>query len=178
MSDEKILVGKINGIYGVKGWVKVFSHTDPRQNILSYSPWLLKIKGEWQSFNVIKSQVLQGGKLVVAHLDGLNDREIARTFMGTDISIYASQLEDTDEFYWRDLIDCTVKNQDDVQLGKVIEIVETGVHDVLRVAPDDSESSTLIPFVFENFIINIDIESKQIIVNWDLESDDFKPNKA
>ncbi len=171
MSEEKILVGKINGIYGVKGWVKIFSHTDPRDNILSYSPWLLKIKGQWQSFNIIKGQVLQGGKSIVVHLEDFNDREMARTFMGTEISIYANQLESSDEFYWRDLIGCKVLNQDNVKLGQVTELVETGAHDVLRVVSDETGISTLIPLVFKNFITNIDIATKQIKVNWELDTD-------
>ncbi|MGZ4982010.1 MAG: ribosome maturation factor RimM, partial [Methylobacter sp.] len=43
--QQHISVGKISGVFGVKGWVKVFSFTDPRENILTYSPWLLK-KGD------------------------------------------------------------------------------------------------------------------------------------
>ncbi len=170
MSDEIILVGQINGIYGIKGWVKVFSHTDPRNNILSYSPWLLKIAGEWQEFNLVGGQVIQGGKSVVAHLESLNNREIARTFMGTDIAIRVGQLEDSDEFYWRDLIGCNVINKDEIELGQVTEIVETGAHDVLRVVNNATDATILIPFVFENFIIDIDIESKQVKVDWDLDN--------
>lgn len=169
MSEERILVGQINGIYGVKGWVKVFSHTEPRSNILKYSPWLLKIKGEWKAFNLLDGQEIQGGKSVVACLEGIDDREIARTFMGTDISILPSQLETSDEYYWRDLIGCDVINQDSVLLGKVTELVETGVHDVLRVVSEQASDSILIPFVFENFIVDVDIEAQKIQVDWELE---------
>lgn len=171
MSDEKILVGQINGIYGVKGWVKVFSHTDPRGNILSYSPWFLKIDGQWQTFELENGQLQQGGKAVVAQLKGINDRDVARSYMGVEIAINADQLVETDEFYWRDLIGCEVINQDNLVLGKVSELVETGAHDVLRVGEIDSEDSILIPYVFEEFIVDIDIDNKRIEVYWELEEE-------
>ncbi len=31
-ANEKLIVGKISGVYGVKGWVKVYSDTDPRED--------------------------------------------------------------------------------------------------------------------------------------------------
>jgi len=174
MSEEKILVGQINGIYGVKGEVKVFSHTEPRSNILSYSPWLLKIKGEWQAFKVLKGQILQGGKSIVALLDGITDRDVAKTYMGVEIAILPSQLiHSEDEFYWRDLIGCEVINQDQVSLGKVLELVETGVHDVLRVGLKQGSETILIPFVFDEFIQQIDLNAQKIEVYWDLSEDDL-----
>jgi 16S rRNA processing protein RimM len=172
MSEEKIIVGQINGIYGVKGEVKVFSHTDPRANILNYSPWLLNIKGEWQAFDVLQSQVLQGGKSIVALLEGILDRDIAKQFMGVEIAILSSQLVATDGFYWRDLIGCEVFNQDNVLLGTVQELVETGAHDVLRIRNAQTDSSILIPYVFEEYIQEVDIDSKKIKVHWDLSDND------
>ncbi|VAW44199.1 16S rRNA processing protein RimM, partial [hydrothermal vent metagenome] len=56
MLDDKLIVGQINGIFGVNGWVKIFSHTDPRKNILDYSPWMIKFKGEWQHIKVVNSK--------------------------------------------------------------------------------------------------------------------------
>ncbi|NND36727.1 MAG: ribosome maturation factor RimM, partial [Gammaproteobacteria bacterium] len=41
MDSQQVLVGRISGLYGVKGWVKIFSFTEPRENILEYSPWQL-----------------------------------------------------------------------------------------------------------------------------------------
>lgn len=172
MSEEKIIVGQINGIYGVKGEVKVFSHTDPRANILNYSPWLLNIKGEWRAFNVLQSQILQGGKSIVALLEGILDRDIAKQYMGTEIAILASQLVTTDEFYWRDLIGCEVFNQDKVLLGTVQELVETGAHDVLRIRNAQIDGSVLIPYVFDEYIQEVDIPAQRIEVYWDLSDDE------
>ncbi|MBD3822270.1 MAG: ribosome maturation factor RimM, partial [Thiotrichales bacterium] len=83
---EKLILGKISGIFGVKGWLKIFSHTEPRDNILSYSPWLIKVKGEWRPFDLEDGQD-QGGKGIVAKLEGIDDRDEARLYMGCEIAI-------------------------------------------------------------------------------------------
>lgn len=175
MTDNRIIVGQINGVFGIKGWVKVFSHTEPRDNIINYSPWWLKIQGEWKPFEVLDGQSQQGGKAVVAYLKGIDDREMARTFMGVEISITQDQLDavrEDDAYYWRDLLGCEVYNQDNILLGTVSEMVETGAHDVLRVVAKERADSILIPFVFDAYIQDISLENNRIEVQWDLTEND------
>ncbi len=170
MSDNKLIVGQINGIFGVNGWVKIFSHTEPRKNILDYSPWMIKFKGEWQHIKVENSKVQSGGKTLVAQLENVTDRDVAREYMGCEIAIDRSQLVSNTEdgWFWIDLIGCQVVTQDGVILGNVKEMIVTGAHDVLRV---QGESEILIPFVMEQFILSVDIKAKQIVVDWELEED-------
>ncbi len=170
MSDEKLVVGQINGIFGVGGWLKIFSHTDPRKNILDYSPWWINCKGEWRQVKVVDSKVQSGGKTLVAQIENLTDRDLAREYIGCEIAIDRSQLQQADDgWFWVDLIGCQVTTQDNIVLGEVTEIVQTGAHDVLRIKGDQE---TLIPFVMERFIQSVDIENRQIIVDWELEEDD------
>lgn len=174
MSDDKLIVGQINGIFGVNGWVKIFSHTDPRKNILDYSPWMIKFKGEWQHIKVENSKVQSGGKTLVAKLENVADRDVAREYMGCDIAIDRSQLKQSgDGWFWIDLIGCQVTTQEGVALGEVKEMIVTGAHDVLRIQSnsDVGESDILIPFVMERFILSVDINAKQIVVDWELEED-------
>ena len=42
---NNLIVGKITAVYGIKGWVKIYSFTDPMENVFNYEPWLLKIDG-------------------------------------------------------------------------------------------------------------------------------------
>jgi len=163
---EKLILGKISGIFGVKGWLKIFSHTEPRDNILSYSPWLIKVKGEWRPFDLEDGQEIQGGKGIVAKLEGIDDRDEARLYMGCEIAINPEQLpEALVGYYWRELIGCSVTDQEDNDLGVVTALIETGAHDVLRVEKDGH--STLIPFVEGTFILDVDVENKHIQVDWD-----------
>lgn len=170
MSDKKLIVGNINGVFGVQGWVKIFSHTDPRKNILDYSPWWIKQKGEWTQVNIVDSKVQQGGKTLVAKLENVDDRDIAREYMGCEIAIEDSQLKrSNDEFLWIDLIGCDVQLEDGTRIGKVKDLIETGAHDVLRVAGEQEE---LIPFVMDEFILSVDMAAKQIVVNWEIEPEE------
>ncbi|HAU07222.1 MAG TPA: ribosome maturation factor RimM, partial [Gammaproteobacteria bacterium] len=60
-----MLIGKINGVFGVKGWVKVFSYTEPRENILQYNPLYIAIDGDWQQTKIV-SRRRQGKGIVMA----------------------------------------------------------------------------------------------------------------
>ncbi|MGZ4992117.1 MAG: ribosome maturation factor RimM [Methylobacter sp.] len=167
MSEQQhISVGKISGVFGVKGWVKVFSFTDPRENILTYSPWLLKKGDETKTFNVVDGQLQ--GKTIVAQLAGINDRDQAANLMGWDIFITQDQLPKTakGEYYWSQLIGMNVETIDGVQLGVVDSLLETGANDVIIV---QGERERVIPFLQGQTIINVDLDAGKIIVDWDPE---------
>ena len=159
-------MGKISGVFGVKGWVKVFSFTDPRENILTYSPWLLKKGDETKTVNVVDGQLQ--GKTIVAQLAGVNDRDQAAGLMGWDIFITQDQLPKAakGEYYWSDLIGLNVETIDGVQLGVVDSLLETGANDVIIV---QGERERVIPFLQGQTIINIDLDAGKIIVDWDPE---------
>ena len=164
--QQHVSVGKISGVFGVKGWVKVFSFTDPRENILTYSPWLLKKGDETKTINVVDGQLQ--GKTIVAQLAGVNDRDQAASLMGWDIFISQDQLPKAakGEYYWSELIGLNVETIDGVQLGMVDSLLETGANDVIIV---QGERERVIPFLQGQTIINVDLDAGKIIVDWDPE---------
>ena len=163
-NQQHINVGKISGVFGIKGWVKVFSFTDVRESILNYSPWLLKKDSETKWVAVIDGNLQ--GKTVVAQLDGVNDRDQAASLMGWDIFITPDQLPKAakDEYYWSDLIGLHVETDLGVQLGVVEGLLETGANDVLIVKGDRER---VIPFLQGQTIVNIDLDTGRMIVDWD-----------
>ena len=166
MSEQQhnISVGKISGVFGVKGWVKVFSFTDPRENILTYSPWLLQKGDQIKTVNVVDGQLQ--GKTIVAQLAGIDDRDQAASLMGWDIFITQDQLPKAakGEYYWSDLIGLQVETIDGVQLGAVDSLLETGANDVIIV---QGERERVIPFLQGRTIIKVDLDAGKIIVDWD-----------
>lgn len=169
---DRIIVGRISGVYGVKGWVKVYSYTAPRENILQYSPWLIHTGNEWLSVRVDASRLQ--GKGVIAHLEKCDDREDARRFIGADIAILRSQLlpTESDEFYWHDLIGLQVVNTRGEVLGTVDHLMETGANDVLAVAPGNGDAGSemlLIPYVKDDVIKNIDLVRGICEVDWEAD---------
>ncbi len=169
--DEYVAVGRISGIYGVKGWVKVYSYTRPRQNILNYSPWYLKQGKTCRPVELQDGRV--HGEGIVAHLVGCDDREAARELLKTEILIRRQQLPELDEgYYWADLVGCRIVTQEGIDLGQVHEMLETGANDVLVVHQQISGSEPqerLIPFILEEVVVSVDIPGKVISVDWDPE---------
>lgn len=164
--QDLIVVGKIVGLYGVQGWVKVFSHTEPKENIFTYAPWLVEIKGEWRPMKVLSGRVQ--GKGLVASLDGYADRELARLLIGAEIAVLRSQLPKPakGEYYWNDLIGLNVVTLEGVELGKVDHLFDTGANDVMVV---NGERERLIPFVTGQYVLEVDLDAGTIRVDWDPE---------
>ena len=163
--DNIVVLGRIAGLYGVRGWVKVFSETRPRENILDYSPWLIRQAGEeWKTLSVTAGRMQ--GKGIVAHLQGYDDREAARLLTGADIAVYRNQLAELgqDEYYWTDLQGLKVNTKDGRELGIVDHLFATGANDVLVVC---GERERLIPFIQGQTIIKIDLQAGTMLVDWD-----------
>lgn len=163
-AQQMIVVGKISGVYGVRGWCKVFSHTEPRDNILMYSPWYLRKGNTWQTAEVIEGR--QQGKGIIVHLQGCDDRDAAAALMGTEVAIKPEQRASlaADEYYWSDLIGCQVETVDGVNLGHIERMMETGANDVIVVV---GERERLIPFVQGDVVVEVDIAARRIRVDWD-----------
>jgi 16S rRNA processing protein RimM len=165
-SVEYVPVGKISGAFGVKGWVKIYSFTDPRENILSYSPLYLSRKGEWVEVKVVEGRLQ--GKGVVMSLDGVTDRDQVLPLVGVELAIAKTQIKPAgkDEYYWSDLIGMSVVNLQDEQLGHVESLLENGAHEVLVVVNKD-KTERLIPFVLDDIVELVDLDNKVIRVDWE-----------
>ena len=168
-SEEFIPVGKISGAFGVKGWVKVFSFTEPRKNILNYSPLFISRNGEWIELNVSGGH--QQGKGVVMGLVDITDRDQVLPLLGSELAIKKTQLKSLtkDDYYWSDLIGLTVINLQDQMLGQVDSLLETGAHDVLVVQDKQQKIERLIPYVMDEIVELIDLDNKIIRDNCELD---------
>ena len=169
--QEPVVLGKLASSHGIKGWLKITTYTDSVEGIFDYSPWLIKEQGEWREVKVLQWRFQ--GKAVVASLEGVETRDQAQMLTNCEIAVTQQQMETLpeDEFYWRDLIGCEVVNTKGYNMGKVQEIVETGSNDVLLVKANAKDgfgkAERMIPFVTEQFIIEVNLPEKQITVDWD-----------
>jgi len=170
-ADELIVLGKIFSVHGVRGEVKVYSFTDPLDNVLDYPRWTLTHDGEVKQVEVASGRVQ--GKFLVVKLKGLDDRDVARTYAGFEIRVPESELPELeeDEFYWHQLEGLSVINRDGQLLGKVDHLLETGANDVMVVKPctgslDDRER--LLPYT-EQCVQAIDLDAGEMRVDWDAD---------
>ena len=158
-----VLLGRIVGVYGVKGWVRIESHTRPREAIFGYSPWGLGLKSGWERHTVLNGEA--HNKSLVARIEGVDDRELARELIGIEIAVPREDLPSAEkgEIYWADLIGCSVVNQEDQDFGKVTGLLETGANDVLIV---EGERERLIPYT-DDTVKEVDLDRALIKVDWD-----------
>ncbi len=162
--DPELTLGYVSGVHGLKGWVKVFSYTDPRAAILDYQPWRLGAPGE-DSEPVHIERGQPHGKTIIASLPGVTTPEAARALVGREIRIRRSALPESEpgSWYWMDLVGLEVLNQDGVRLGTVKQMIETGANDVMVLA---GERERLVPFVQEQVVRSVDLAAGQILVDW------------
>ena len=163
--DDLIVLGRITGLYGVRGWLKVYSNTQPRDNILRYERWQIGHLGQWHA--AVLEEGRSHGKGIVAKLQGCDDRDAAAALLGLEIAIQREQLPPAEdgEYYWADLVGLAVSNTEGVALGRVDHLLETGANDVLVVQQDEVER--LIPFVQGQFVKAIDLTTGTMVVDWD-----------
>ena len=167
--DEQrfVTLGRISGVHGVQGWVRVHSDTSPRENIVDYSPWFLVRRGGRETWKLKSGR--RHGKTVLAKLDGCNDRDAAEKLVGALISVPRAALPDTNapgEYYWADLVGLLVKTRDDVELGRIDHLFETGSNDVMVVQGDRER---LVPYIWQQVVLDVDLKAGEMRVDWDPE---------
>lgn len=168
-------LGRIGSVYGVKGWVKIHSDTQPAENIFSYNPLWLKTKHGVKAMEVDEYRL--HGKGLVAHIVGIDDRDAAQALSRVTIAAERGQMPELDdgEYYWHQLEGLQVVTKFDGEnsvLGHVSKLLETGANDVLVVKADANsidDRERLVPYVPEQFITSIDLEAGCITVDWDPE---------
>jgi len=167
-AGRRVPMGRIVGLYGVQGWLKIESWAEPRMRIFDYQPWLLgAAPGEETEVRGAKGR--PQGKGIVAHLPGVDDREQAAALVGSDIHVSRDQLPPPadGEYYWVDLEGLEVVTIDDVRLGQVSHLFATGANDVVVVR--DGTRERLIPFVQGSYVRSVDVSAGRMVVDWDPE---------
>ena len=162
---SRVLLGEIVGVFGVEGWVKVHSYTEPRENLFRYRPWILVSAGGESTLD--KPQGRAQGKGLVAKLPGIDDRDAAAALVGAEILVDRARLPKAKEgeFYWSDLEGIEVRLEDGTVLGKVSHLFSTGANDVVVVRGDRER---LLPYTAD-VIKRVDLEAGVLVVDWDPE---------
>jgi len=170
-AEDLLVIGKIVSVHGVRGDVKVYSFTDPIDNLLDYRSWTLRRGEEVRQVQVIKGRVQ--GTVLVASLKGVGDRDVARDYVDFEICIPRDLLPalDEGEYYWHQLQGLKVIDALGQLLGVVDHLLETGANDVLVVKPcvgslDDRER--LLPYT-DQCVQQIDLVAGEMRVDWDAD---------
>ena len=169
---DLIVVARIVGGYGIKGWIKLAPESIPSNSVLLHTRnWWLKAAGA-DCVPVSVVQARSQGNSVVAQLEGVTDRDQAEALRSQSILVGRSEFPPTleNEYYWIDLIGCVVENAAGLSLGEVEDLVDHGAHSILVVRPLASSGAVdqeqiLIPFVAQ-FLLDVDLQGRKIRVDW------------
>lgn len=172
----KSVAGKLTSVYGIKGWVKVHSYTEPMDKIFSFIPWqLLAAENSNSSTQVVIDAHRPHGKGFVAHIKGIDDRDQAALLCQRLIAVEMGELPalPEGEYYWQQLTGLQVlsnyEGKAPVLLGKVSSLMETGANDILVVAPCEGsidQRERLLPYV-DAHVLKVDLATGTMLVSWD-----------
>jgi 16S rRNA processing protein RimM len=160
--DEHLLIGKIIGVQGIKGGLKVFSHAEsPR---VFEAGKYIRLRGPSAEVEGVIRSASPYKKGIVLSLEGVDDRNQAETLIGFEIYIPREDLPELEEgtYYWADLIGLSVYTTGEEYLGRIASIIPTGSNDVYVVRDGGQES--LIP-ALASVVIAVDLEKGTMRVN-------------
>lgn len=166
MVDDLIAVGKIGAPWGIRGWLRVWSYLDPAEQLLEHEQVTVTNSGKQERLVLEQGQV--HGRSLVVLFQGLHDRDAAARWTGLEIGVLRSELPPPEEgeYYWTDLIGLRVVTSDNLDLGLVDSLIETGANDVLVVV---GERKRYIPYLVGSVIQQVNLKTGVIRADWDPE---------
>ncbi len=163
-----MVVGRIAGAFGVRGWVKLLSFTDPVENLVHYGGWRLARAAEDPAGarDVVLAEWQWHGDRLIGRLEGVTDRDVAERLTGLEIRVPRGELPTpaAGEFYWADLMGFAVRNLEGAALGRLEDVMDNGAQDVMVVRGAGRER--LIPFVRGPIVHRVDAQARVIDVDW------------
>ncbi|WP_111979637.1 ribosome maturation factor RimM [Algibacillus agarilyticus] len=172
-TQNKVVLGRLGAVYGIKGWLKVQAYTDYAESIFDYDKWQIGQDDSWQEAEVVEWR--KHNKGIIVKFNNVDVREKAQLLTGMEVAVLETQLPELaeDEFYWRDLVGMAVVNTQGYNMGEVKSLMETGSNDVLVVKANKNDAfgktERLIPFVESQTISKVDQEQRVITVEWDAD---------
>jgi 16S rRNA processing protein RimM len=183
LPDDAVEVGRVLDAWGIKGWVKLLSHSGDPQTLLQAKSWFLqtpeaRFRPGFTAFkgavSVIIDECRWHSDVVVAKIEGLDDRNGAEALKGARIFLPRSAFAPPadDEYYWVDLIGLDVINRQGQALGQVRDLMSTGPNSVLVLAYETTAedgsvvpAERMIPFV-SAYVDAVDLPARRITVDW------------
>jgi 16S rRNA processing protein RimM len=158
---DLVCVGRIGGVHGVRGQVRLTSYTDDPLSIGAYGP--LTDRTGSRRYVVRVKHMAKGS--VIAEIEGIRDRDAAAALKGVELFVTRSQLPPPteDEFYRADLVGLAAELTDGTRLGTVVAVEDFGAGDVLDVARTDA-TSLMVPFT-RAVVPVVDLENRRVVID-------------
>ena len=160
-----VIMGRIIAPYGVFGWLKIIPDTEIFDTLLDYKTWWIGKDNDWRELKVESAKI--HNDVLVVKLQGIDERDGAFACKGKQVAVPRASLPppNKDEYYWSDLIGLSVKNLQEVDFGKITDVLETGANDVIVVM---GEKERLIPFTAQT-VLEVILQDGTMLVDWESE---------
>lgn len=158
------MLGRITGPFGVRGWLKVMSLTDPLEQILDYPSWRVDLpRAGRRELRPLESR--RHGKGLVVRFEGIDDRDAAIALGRLELWVERRELPalKKDEYYRADLIGFEVVNLQGQPLGRVDHFLDMPANAVMVVA---GVREHWLPLGADQ-VFRVDLEHGRITVDWD-----------
>lgn len=157
-----VVLGRVGAPFGVHGWVKVTSYTDPAAGIVAYGSWDLVRAGQTERRTVLEWK--RAGRALAVRLEGVGSREAAQALTGCEVQVDRAELPPTTpgEYYWHDLMGLEAVNREGVSLGRVDSVMELPAHPVLVLKGDRERLVPLVP----QRLVAVDFDAGRVTLDW------------
>ena len=160
--EDRVCLGAIVGVHGIRGEVKVKSFTEYDVDIDQYGP--LEDEPASRKFDI--KVVGHSKEILRVKIKGVDDRNMAETLVGCGLYVSRDKLPELEEeeFYHTDLIGLDVKVADtDEIIGKVLAIYNFGAGDLLDIKINGEKNSLMLPFT-KLYVPEVNISDGYIII--------------
>lgn len=151
-TDKRILVGKIVAPQGIRGEVRVQTFTATPGDFKTLAVFGKNIDAA--AFHFVRG--VPNANVIIARIDGVNDRNTAETLRGTELFVMRDSLPAAreDEYYQADLVGMMVV-RDGETLGRVACFQNFGAGDIMELENGDMVSFRGATVDFENNVIKV-----------------------
>tara|TARA_B100001029_G_scaffold138033_1_gene117169 strand:+ start:36 stop:545 length:510 start_codon:yes stop_codon:yes gene_type:complete len=164
LNNSFIVIGRITSTHGIKGWVSIESYSSDTEDIFDYKLFL-NTNGNFKRIDISNYRLMP--KKIIAKIKSIDSIDLAEKFIDCKIYIKSNQLSnlDKDEYYWNDLIGCSVYSNEKCLLGNVTNIIRNSSSDILVIKNNANQEEILIPFI-KDFLLEVNLKEKTIGVDW------------
>ena len=158
----RLKVGKIVNTHSLKGEVKVISSTDFEEERFKKGSKLLITRGNQLIREVVVQSYRNHKNFLLVKFEGIDSVEEAEKLKNLQIKIDSDEVGELEEneFYFHQIIGCEVFDENDKNLGEIIDILTPGANDVWVIKGEEGKE-ILIPYI-EDVVKKIDITSKKV----------------
>ena len=158
----RLKVGKIVNSHSLKGEVKVISSTDFEEERFKKGSKLLITRGNQLIREVVVESYRNHKNFLLVKFEEIDSVEEAEKLKNLQIKIDSTEVGELEEneFYFHEIIGCQVFDENDKNLGEIIDILTPGANDVWVIKGENGKE-ILIPYI-EDVVKQIDITNKKV----------------